>query len=57
MGGESVDREDVDNEELYLDCYDRDRKRIENDVDSPPTTEAYKTYIPRPSTTPLTLVQ
>jgi hypothetical protein len=30
MDGESVDREDVDNEELYIDCYDRDRQRIEN---------------------------
>jgi hypothetical protein len=40
MDGESVDREDVDNEELYIDCYDRDRQRIENvrevrkDIDS-----------------------
>jgi hypothetical protein len=30
MDGESMDREDVDNEELDIDCYDRDRQRIEN---------------------------
>jgi hypothetical protein len=30
MGGENVDPEDVDNEDLYIDCCDRDRQRIEN---------------------------
>jgi hypothetical protein len=31
MCGESVDREDIDNAELYINCYVRDRQRIESE--------------------------